>query len=377
MLSQPGPGGSSSSSSSHSLIGSKHRGGSKNRLAHHASTSGKKIELRRKSSTKGRILGIATTDSESHGSVMQSMESGSHSHRSNNSDSSDYQETAGSITPRTDDFSTDRRNSRYFEHNGHVSTAATHVHEPSSNSKTLRIFLLLGGDHDGAICCTLSLKLATREIVESEGTYYSAAPSEITRLMPMLPTQNSLTNALLLLKKCVSIKQERGFELRPANQLAVVDDMLLKLKKREPRFSIALKPGPRASLAAASTVNLSPANPANTTKAEEEEGGIFTSSSLDLIPALKIESRPILSSPPRQQKPLSLPKPAYKHQFELPSNYRDIVASWEVSKSDVYAWVHAVNAASPLKPASPLRTKTKPHRSGHLSPLRLPHRHDY
>ncbi|KAE9339963.1 hypothetical protein PR003_g10750 [Phytophthora rubi] len=373
-------GASSSSSSSHSLISSKHRGGSKNRLTHHASTSGKKkTELQRNSSIKDRNLGIVTTDLDSHGSVIQSMESGSHSQRSNNTDSSDYDhdvtETTGSFTPRSDDFSVERRSSRHFEHNGHSSTVSTQVHEPSNKSKTLRMFLLLGGDHDGAICCTLSLKLATREIVESEGTYYSTAPSEITRTMPVLPTQNGLANALLLLKKCVSIKQELGFELRPANQLVVVDEMLLELKKREPRFSIALKPGVRASLTAASTVSPSSANPTNTVKVVED-GGVSAASSLDLIPALKIESRPISSSLSLGQKPLSLPKPAYHHQYEVPSNYREIVATWEVSMHDDHGWIHAVNAASPLKPASPLRTKTKPHRSGHLSPLRLPHRQD-
>ncbi|KAF1789994.1 hypothetical protein GQ600_9347 [Phytophthora cactorum] len=57
----------------------------------------------------------------------------------------------------------------------------------ASNKRMVRIFLLLGGEHDGAIYCTFSLVFATRKIEESEGVYYSTAQSETTRTTPVLP----------------------------------------------------------------------------------------------------------------------------------------------------------------------------------------------
>ncbi|GMF39719.1 unnamed protein product [Phytophthora fragariaefolia] len=370
------PGAGTSGSSPHALIINKHRGGSKNRLNHLAPTSiKKKSEMHRKLSTKGKLNGIVTTDSDNHGLVMHSMESSPHSQcstssissKSSSDDDHEITATTGSFTPRSEDLNIDQRNSKSFEHNDKANAVSTRAHEPPRSSKTLHIFLLLGGDHDGAICCSLSLNLATREIVESEGIHYSIAPSETTRTTPVLPTQTTLMNALLLLKKSVAIKQGCGFELRPTNQLEVVDEMLLELKKQEPRFSMALKPGMRASITATSPINLSPTN-ANILGVEKEEESV-SSSPLGMVPAMKIVPPSILRRRRNRRSPF---KPENRYQFKLPNNYRDILATWEVSQSDNYAWVHAVTAASPLKPASPLRSKTRPHPSGYLSPLRFP-----
>ncbi|GMF30215.1 unnamed protein product [Phytophthora lilii] len=371
--------------SSHALLSSKHHGGSKAHLAHHASVSGKKKgDLQRKPSSKVRKREATATDTDNAG---LSIHSGSHTQRSTttiSSNSSDYNHptvpTTGSGSPPSDEIGNDRRNqgdNKHIDHTGQFQSnaMAVQVHEPSTacNRKRIRIFLLLGGDHDGAICCTLSLVITTREITESEGIYYSTAPSETTRTTPILPSQTDLTNALLMLKKCVLVRQERGFELCPDNQLEAVDNMLLKLKKRQPRFSIALSPGARAAKTAALAAASGPAKPFSIK--EEESVASFTS---DFVPALKIESRPISSSTsgssPLRHKPLSTSK---SHQLKLPSNYRDLLVSWEVSQSDNCAWIHDVNAASPLKPASPLHLQTKRANSGHLSPLRFPSRQGY
>ncbi|KAJ8515809.1 hypothetical protein ON010_g18513 [Phytophthora cinnamomi] len=113
------------------------------------------------------------------------------------------------------------------------------MYEPPSliNRKTIRIFLLLGGEHDGAICCTISLVLATKEITENEGIFYATRPSETTRTMTVLPIQKTLMTALRMLKKRVLIRMESGFEQRPADQLDVVDKMLRDLNKRQPHYS--------------------------------------------------------------------------------------------------------------------------------------------
>ncbi|KAF1790170.1 hypothetical protein GQ600_22181 [Phytophthora cactorum] len=106
----------------------------------------------------------------------------------------------------------------------------------ASNKRMVRIFLLLGGEHDGAIYCTFSLVFATRKIEESEGVYYSTAQSETTRTTPVLPTQHTLIHALLMLKKCVLAKLEQGYELRPADQLNIVDKILQDRRSRQPHF---------------------------------------------------------------------------------------------------------------------------------------------
>ncbi|KAG6963344.1 hypothetical protein JG688_00008189 [Phytophthora aleatoria] len=191
----------------------------------------------------------------------------------------------------------------------------------ASNKRMVRIFLLLGGEHDGAIYCTFSLVFATRKIEESEGVYYSTAQSETTGTTPVLPTQHTLIHALLMLKKY--------------------------RRSRQPHFI-----GP---------VTKTPSD------------GTITAVSASPPP----DSRSLISSPTSDcagrscLRPQRLP-PHFKsgdHRFNLPSNYEDIFATWEIPQHENCAWIHDVNAASPLKPALPT---PKSNRSGLLSPLRLP-----
>ncbi|KAL4158716.1 hypothetical protein PRNP1_004491 [Phytophthora ramorum] len=231
------------------------------------------------------------------------------------------------------------------------------VHEPPSscNSKAIHIFLLLGGDHDGAICYAISLVFATKEIMEKEGVYYTAAPSETTRKTPVLPVQKRLANALLVLKRCVVARLKQGFELRPPGQLDIVDKMLQDLQRRQPHFSRPVAKVSRGTATAAQT--------------REERGKVLTSPLRTTAPDRARTSllRRHKSAPPS--------KPVHHPQFNLPSNYKNLFAAWEVSQSDNYAWIHDVNAASPLKLAT---TYSHPSffRDTQLSPLRLPPRHN-
>ncbi|KAL4158717.1 hypothetical protein PRNP1_004492 [Phytophthora ramorum] len=234
-------------------------------------------------------------------------------------------------------------------------TITVHVNTPLSATKpeTIRIYLLLGGEHDGAIYCTLSLVLATREIVESEGIYYSTVPSETTQTAAVLPTQHNLTNALVMLKKRVQAKLEEGFDLLPPHQLDIVEEMLQDLRKRLPHFSSPVTKPPRNSaIAAISTPIFSP----------PPDGMNYFIPSVNRVKSSQLRHQKL---PPRSK--------AVPHRLTLPSNYKDLCTTWGISQHENYAWIHDINAASPLKLAIPT---TKSVRAGHLSPLRVPLRHD-
>ncbi|KAG3103482.1 hypothetical protein PI124_g13621 [Phytophthora idaei] len=325
--------------SSQSLLGSKHQS-SKTHLNHVSSK--KRTGARKKSTMTNDKFDNSVADSDNDGSVMQTQRSGT---------------TARTITKCTEDPNLD--NNKTSGDNGDQGIQVEYVPrgmtvqvcEPlsASNKRMVRIFLLLGGDHDGAIYCTFSLVFATRKLEESEGVYYSTAQSETTRTTPMLPTQHTLIHALLMLKKCVLAKLEQGYELRPADQLNIVDKILQDRRSRQPHFI-----GP---------VTKTPSD------------GTITAVSASPPP----DSRSLISSPTSDcagrscLRPQRLP-PHFKsgdHRFNLPSNYEDIFATWEIPQHENCAWIHDVNAASPLKPALPT---PKSNRSGLLNPLRLPFR---
>ncbi|RLN20506.1 hypothetical protein BBJ28_00005431 [Nothophytophthora sp. Chile5] len=279
------------SHSTHAPLGGKHHAGSKALLVRQNSLSSKKkFDSHRKPSVVDSTAADAVSDKAPPAVRLALLSShddfdscsgvtGLHSNRCHADFDGSYLASAGAMPPRV------------------------------KSGRTLRISMLLGGDHDGAICCTLSLALATREIVESEGIHYSTAPSQATLTAPVLPTQPNLTNALLMLKKCVLAKQERGFELRPSDQLENVDRMLSDLQKRQPHFSLGLK---------------------STAKTERNESS-----------QRRREPSMLLQSPPR-------------HQLDLPSNFKDMLSAWEVSQDENYTWIYDVNAASPLKSTSPI-----------------------
>lgn len=105
----------------------------------------------------------------------------------------------------------------------------------SKPAHSLEVELLQGGDHDGAIVCTLTLHLATRELVEHRGELV-AGRACAQSLAPALPTQPSVAAALLLLKKRVSVQLADGFVPRSAAQVEAVDELIKASQAREPRY---------------------------------------------------------------------------------------------------------------------------------------------
>ncbi|KAL3667697.1 hypothetical protein V7S43_007250 [Phytophthora oleae] len=228
-------------SSSHALLNTKQHASSKVNIARNTSVSGKKKGKLDRKPSRVRKREAASPDADSHG-LRTDSESLSHRSTSSSSTANSSSSCDRAVVSTMNIFSPGSDDSNFNGRTRHLSSTVQDYSVAEDNGETARIFLLLGGDHDGAICCTLLLKFSTREIVESEGIYYSNAPCEITRTTPVLPTQRSLTNALLMLKKCVSIKQECGFELRPTNQLDAVDEMLYELKRNQPHFIVAKSP---------------------------------------------------------------------------------------------------------------------------------------
>ncbi|KAG7392340.1 hypothetical protein PHYPSEUDO_000748 [Phytophthora pseudosyringae] len=385
--------------STHFQLNGKHH---KATLTHYASVSSKKkAGFHRKASSKANIKQAGESNHrKSHGDSGVSG-SGGHTQRSgttlySNCSSSEDDVIPDSLSSRNcglinSDCTSQRSVSiRHLTapcleaHPQHLSDAmvAQVHHSPAVSTKTMiRIFLLLGGDHDGAIFCTISLASKTREITASEGIYYSTAPSETEGTTPVLPTQKTLMNALLMLKKCVLSKQEQGFELRPTNQLDAVDKMLQELERKQPPLSIA-KSSVLKTLVSPETSSTDFRLKVFPTSPNESRKQLPTSQSAELAAPASATSMTQISailsatpgqlciprnSPQRHQKEPPHSKPLHQHQIKLPSNYREIFAVWEIASSD--AWVHALNAASPLKSTSPTRTHPKSVHVGHLSPL--------
>jgi Ca2+-binding EF-hand superfamily protein len=359
--------------SSHSLLDHKQHTSSKAPLAHHASVSGKKkAELRRKSSSKASVK---------HEATRTATESNHSEHNSGSSDSadSDEEENVDQRSSPGDDSSSDANARRPSTSRRVLSVDGGRqvLRESSTRSKTLQVFLLLGGDHDGAICCSISLSFRTREIVESEGLFLSTAPSEITRTSPILPTQATLTNALLMLKKRVLAKVERGFELRPTNQLDAVERLLEKLQKSQPRFSIARGPVAKVSTVEADPCTVDRLDASRSTPGRSQHSATIaldgSTSSPNLLPTTAGRAR-AAAGPPVRALPRS--KPAHLHQLKLPHNYRELLSTWGVNDGESCAWILDLNAASPLRSASPTRSQSKAARPAMLCPLRMPPRQE-
>ncbi|RLN70081.1 hypothetical protein BBJ28_00016368 [Nothophytophthora sp. Chile5] len=327
--------------STHTLLGGKHHAGSKALLVRQNSISGKKkADLHRKPSAVDDRAADAVSD-EVPPAVRLALLS-SHD---------DFGSNSGA---------TDLHNDRHpADFDDQYSASAGAAPPRVKSGRKLHISMLLGGDHDGAICCTLSLALATREIVESEGIHYSTAPSQTTLTAPVLPTQSNLTSALLMLKKCVLAKQERGFELRPSDQLENVDGMLSDLQKRQPHFSLGLRSTAKTErnknsqrqdtpLTVQAAVSKRPLGSASSRELASRESSA-SSASRNRVASDRSLSRG------RREPPMLLQSPP-RHQLDLPSNFKDMLSAWEVSQDENYTWITNVNAASPLKSASPVRS---------------------
>jgi hypothetical protein len=355
-------------SASSSLLGNGHHADGKRNGAHHSSTSSRKKTLVNHKALASGSDSHSTSPSGGHDQLLEQNSARNSGRSSTTAGSSSRRQSAkrvlGSCSLSIDDLKVERDDavpvtSRSLEEHDVPDAITIEVHEPASlsNSKMVRIFLLLGGDHDGAICCTLSLTFATKEITETEGVYFTAAPSETTRIVPVVPRQQSLTNALRMLKKCVLAKLNRSFELRPKDQLDVVENMLQQLWIRQPHFS---SPITKACCDSPHTAR-APGRPRPTTSSSQRA----LVAPRPLSSAAPVRS---WSSLPHRTLAPPLAKPA--HQFKLPSNYKDLLATWEVSQSNDHSWIHHVNSASPLQLAMPSQTQSNPC----LSPLRLPRR---
>ncbi|OWZ21591.1 hypothetical protein PHMEG_0003830 [Phytophthora megakarya] len=341
--------------SSKSLLANKHQSSIKTHPSHHTTgSSRKKTRMhRRKSSVAKHKLDSSVDsndlqDNSDEESVLQTQRSGT---------------TVCSIVKEPVDLTMSGNLKRNDNHDLAADNEEDHglqleyvprsisvqVHEPLSatNSKMIRIFLLLGGEHDGAIYFTISLVFSTRKIEETEGIYYSTAPCEATRTTPVLPTQHTLINALLMLKKCVQAKLEQGFELRPATQIDIVDRILEDKRNRQPHFC-----SPVTKTSRNNTI------PVSTLPDVRDSTRCISSAQSELVGS-------------SQSRPHNLPPHSKRDHYKvhLPNNYKNVLASWHISQHENYAWIHDINAASPLKPATPTPTLN---RSGLLSPLRLP-----
>ncbi|KAF1325731.1 hypothetical protein FI667_g7805, partial [Globisporangium splendens] len=98
-----------------------------------------------------------------------------------------------------------------------LNTSASPSKAPPShvqNSTAFRVFMLLGGEHDGAICYIAELALPSRRLEESKGIFYRHAPHEM--------------------------RLSEGFVLHPPNQLQRIDDMLSEIRQRNPHYASVL-----------------------------------------------------------------------------------------------------------------------------------------
>lgn len=127
-----------------------------------------------------------------------------------------------------------------------ISSAAS----PTTATASFRVFMLLGGEHDGAVCYSIELTLPQRRLEEASGVFYLNAPSDTLTRTLVLPVQPDAESALLLLRKRVSQRQREGFALHPHELLERVDAALARVRSRSPHYASALhttgiRPGER------------------------------------------------------------------------------------------------------------------------------------
>lgn len=105
---------------------------------------------------------------------------------------------------------------------------------------TFKIFMLLGGDHDGAICCTIELTLPSRYLEETRGVFFQNTPPEILERAQVLPAQPNTESAIRMLKKRIEKREKEGFALHPSSQLQQLDALLAEIRARNPHYASAL-----------------------------------------------------------------------------------------------------------------------------------------
>lgn len=125
-----------------------------------------------------------------------------------------------------------------------------------ARTQVIRVFLLLGGDHDGAICSTIKLTLPQRHVEEATYIFYQSAPHEALERSPVLPVQPDAESALLMLRKRVQQRLSEGFVLHPLDQLTHVDAMLNRIRQSNPHYQSPLRVHHHDFSTNASRVNL-------------------------------------------------------------------------------------------------------------------------
>lgn len=125
-----------------------------------------------------------------------------------------------------------------------------------ARTQVIRVFLLLGGDHDGAICSTVKLTLPQRHVEEATCIFYQSAPHEVLERSPVLPVQPDAESALLMLRKRVQQRLSEGFVLHPLDQLTHVNAMLNRIRQSNPHYQSSLRVHHHDFSISASRVNL-------------------------------------------------------------------------------------------------------------------------
>lgn len=117
---------------------------------------------------------------------------------------------------------------------------------PTISKNVLTVFLLLGGEHDGAICYIATLDLVSRQLTERHGVFFTSGRHEMLE-HKAFPPQSSQEIALLLLKKRLAVKEREGFECYPLSQMQIVDDRLRQLQLRQPHYRSPTKQAQRST----------------------------------------------------------------------------------------------------------------------------------
>lgn len=120
-------------------------------------------------------------------------------------------------------------------------TGVTAKSSTESRTRSVRVFMLLGGDHDGAICYAVELILPQRKVEETRGVFYRNGSHEVLERSPVLPVQPDAESALLMLKKCIQQRLREGFTLYPRDQLMRVDTMLTEIRQSNPHYQSPLR----------------------------------------------------------------------------------------------------------------------------------------
>lgn len=155
-------------------------------------------------------------------------------------DTSSY--TAMSSSARDGGSASDRSNdngsahSDAERHSGSPASVSVSLEASQLSESILEVVLLLGGDHDGAVANVLSLDLRSRRLIERRGTLLGGDRVTDPVETPVLPTQPTLTAALLVMKKCLAVRLSDGFIPHSQRQVELIDTLLTAQQLKQPHY---------------------------------------------------------------------------------------------------------------------------------------------